>query len=104
MTETMTSFVRGAHRAADWLREVSPVEQAARIQAPLLLAWGGRDRRVPPQHGERLRDALVKAGLPPEVVVYEDEAHGWRKPANQVDFARRLEVFLAKHLNDANKP
>ncbi|MFY8086249.1 MAG: prolyl oligopeptidase family serine peptidase, partial [Rubrivivax sp.] len=65
---------------------------------------GGRDRRVPPQHGERLRDAMQKAGLQPEVLVYEDEAHGWRKPANQVDFARRLEVFLAKHLNEAKKP
>ncbi len=100
----LTRRVGNGDQEADWLREVSPVEQAARIRAPLLLAWGGRDRRVPPQHGERLRDAMQKAGLQPEVLVYEDEAHGWRKPANQVDFARRLEVFLAKHLNEAKKP
>lgn len=99
----LTRRVGDAEREADWVREVSPVEQAARVKAPLLLAWGGRDRRVPPQHGERMRDAMRKAGLEPEVVVYEDEAHGWRKPANQVDFARRLETFLSRHLNADEK-
>lgn len=43
----------------------SPLAQAARIQAPLLLAFGESDRRVPLAHGERLRDALRAAGRPP---------------------------------------
>jgi dipeptidyl aminopeptidase/acylaminoacyl peptidase len=92
-------LVGDAEREADRLREVSPVEQAARIRAPLLLAWGGQDLRVPPEHGERMVAALRKAGREPETVVYPDEAHGWRKLANELDFARRLEQFLSRHLD-----
>ena len=76
----------------------SPHKQAARIKAPLLLAYGESDLRVPLAHGTRLRDALKDAGNPPEWVVYAHEAHGFTKLANQLDFAKRLEAFLAKHL------
>jgi dipeptidyl aminopeptidase/acylaminoacyl peptidase len=30
-------------------------------------------------------------------VTYPNEAHGWRLPQNRVDFARRMEAFLAEH-------
>jgi dipeptidyl aminopeptidase/acylaminoacyl peptidase len=80
------------------LAAVSPVEQASRIKAPLLLAFGGLDRRVPLEHGTRLRSALRAAGQDPQWVVYDDEGHGWLKPENRVDFARRMEAFLAKYL------
>jgi dipeptidyl aminopeptidase/acylaminoacyl peptidase len=80
------------------LRDTAPVEQAARIKAPVLLAMGREDRRVPLVHGTRMRDALEAAGNPPDWVVYDDEAHGWLAPRNQVDFAQRVERFLARHL------
>ncbi len=80
------------------LRDTAPVEQAARIKAPVLLAMGREDRRVPLVHGLRMRDALKSAGNPPEWVVYDDEGHGWLKVANRIDFAMRLEKFLAQHL------
>jgi dipeptidyl aminopeptidase/acylaminoacyl peptidase len=76
----------------------SPLAQAARLAKPLQLVWGREDRRVPIAHGIRLREALQQAGREPEWIVYEDEAHGFRKTENQVDFARRLEAFLARHL------
>lgn len=80
------------------LAAVAPVELAGRIKAPVLLAYGGKDTRVPIEHGERMRDALRKAGNEPEWVVYPDEPHGWFKAANRYDFARRMEAFLARHL------
>ena len=83
---------------AERLKALSPVNLAAQIKVPVLLAWGGEDRRVQPAHGERLRDALATAGRPPTWVVYPDEAHGWLKPENRLDWARRLERFLAEHL------
>ncbi|PTT79166.1 S9 family peptidase [Pelomonas sp. HMWF004] len=76
----------------------SPIKVAARIKAPLLLAHGREDMRVPLAHGTRMRDALAAAGRPPEWVVYDGEAHGFTKPENRLDFARRVETFLAKHL------
>lgn len=81
------------------LREISPVVQAARIRAPLLLAWGERDRRVPLVHGERLQQALRDAGhRTHEVVTYAGEGHSWQRIESHVDFATRLERFLAREL------
>jgi dipeptidyl aminopeptidase/acylaminoacyl peptidase len=83
---------------AEALRDAAPVEHAARIKTPVLLAFGAADRRVPIKHGIRMRDALRDAGNDPEWVVYDGEGHQWRNPETRVDFALRLERFLAKHL------
>lgn len=77
----------------------SPVAQAHRLRTPLQLVWGTDDLRVPIDHGKRLRSAMRAAGLPdPEWIEYQGEAHGLRTVENRVDFARRLEAFLARHL------
>ena len=81
------------------LAATAPVAQAARIKAPLLLAAGARDGRVPLIHATRLREALAEAGHAPEWVLYDDEGHGWLTLKNKLDFARRLDAFFARHLN-----
>lgn len=75
----------------------SPMKQAARIKAPVLLAYGELDKRVPLKHGERMRDALKQAGNPPEWVTYR-EGHGFQALPNQLNYYARVEAFLAKHL------
>jgi dipeptidyl aminopeptidase/acylaminoacyl peptidase len=80
------------------LAAVAPVELADKIKVPVLLAFGGGDNRVPFKHGTRMRDALVAAGQKPEWVVYKDEGHGWLRVENRIDFAQRMEAFLAQHL------
>ncbi len=80
----------------------SPIAQADKIHAPLMLAFGAEDRRVPLAHGHRLRDALIKLGREPEWVVYPGEGHGWRLESNQIDFARRVEAFLDRHLTQSD--
>ena len=88
----------------EMLLENSPVAQAARITRPLQLVWGSEDLRVPITHGKRLRDAMQKAGREPEWIVYDGEAHGWRKTEHRVDFAKKLEVFLSRHLQGETAP
>ncbi len=83
---------------AAMLTDIAPVTHAARIRSPLLLAHGLMDRRVPVAHADRLREAMTAAGHPPEWVLYPDEGHVWLRPANRFDFARRMERFLAQHL------
>jgi dipeptidyl aminopeptidase/acylaminoacyl peptidase len=81
------------------------VLQAQRIRAPLLLAYGERDRRVPIEHGRRLMRALEAAGNEPEWVSYANEGHSWLKADNRIDFARRVEAFLERHLKpEGTKP
>ncbi|WP_342119579.1 alpha/beta hydrolase family protein [Pseudoduganella sp. OTU4001] len=94
----MHDMVGHPERDAEMLKANSPLRQAARIKAPVLLAYGAKDSRVPIVHGEDMRKALIAAGNPPEWIVYDDEGHGWTRPQNQIDFWRKVEAFLARSL------
>lgn len=84
------------------LKATSPIENAAKIHAPLLLAYGGMDRRVPLEHGEKFRDALAKqSDAKYEWVVYDKEGHGWRKRENALDFWNRVAKFLDANIGTA---
>lgn len=83
---------------AAMLKANAPLEHAAKIKAPLLLAYGGRDDRVPLVHGELMRTKLLEAGAKPEWVVYDEEGHGWAQSENQIDFWKRVEKFLGESL------
>ena len=95
---SMPQLIGDPKTDAQMLAAVAPVEQAHKIKAPLLLAYGGKDRRVPLDHGRKMREALIKNGQKPEWIVYEDEGHGWRKEQANFDFWKRVETFLALHL------
>ncbi|MFG6464751.1 prolyl oligopeptidase family serine peptidase [Roseateles sp. DXS20W] len=101
---TLPEMVGDPVKDAALIAANSPVRQAARIKAPLLLAVGEKDRRVPLAHGERLRDALREAGNPPVWVAYPDEGHGLLDVKNRIDFAERMAAFLARHLGGAQAP
>jgi dipeptidyl aminopeptidase/acylaminoacyl peptidase len=76
----------------------SPLRNAAKIKAPVLLVMGEDDVRVPQVHGDRMRDALKAAGVPLEYHVYVGEGHGWQKEENRIDFYKRALAFFDKHL------
>ena len=88
-------------RDSEMILKHSPIDQAARIKAPVLLAWGEEDQRTPPDQAKAMAKALRSAGLEPETVGYEGEGHSWLKTATHLDFARRLEAFLARSLKTA---
>jgi dipeptidyl aminopeptidase/acylaminoacyl peptidase len=83
---------------ADQFRQTSPVKRAAEIKQPVLMAYGGLDRRVPLVNGEEMRNALKPHNARVEWVVYPDEGHGWMRLENNIDFWTRVEKFLAKNL------
>ncbi|MFN9504850.1 MAG: alpha/beta hydrolase family protein, partial [Rubrivivax sp.] len=83
---------------AELFKQISPLQQAERIGAPVLMAYGAWDERVPIIHGERMRDALARHKTPVEWVVYPEEGHSWRKPETHRNFWTRVERFLAQHL------
>jgi len=88
-------------RDAAQLQATSPMVQAARIKAPLLLAYGGVDRRVPLFHGTLFRDAVKKHNSAVEWVEYPDEGHGLSLERNRIDFWGRVEKFLDQHIGSA---
>jgi dienelactone hydrolase len=83
---------------AELLKAASPLENAAKIKQPLLLAYGAWDTRVPLVHGERFRNALKPHNPQMEWVVYSKEGHGWHKAETRIDFWTRVERFLALHI------
>lgn len=80
------------------LKAASPIENAARIKQPLLMAYGAWDVRVPIEHGQRFRDAVKPHNPQLEWIDYPNEGHGWQHLKTQIDFWGRVEKFLARHL------
>ena len=59
----------------DFLTGVSPVTLAPRIKAPVMIAHGRQDVRVPIAQAESMHKALKDAGVPVWLVVYDDAGH-----------------------------
>ncbi|MFP5342757.1 MAG: S9 family peptidase [Candidatus Limnocylindria bacterium] len=82
----------------DRYRRGSPVHRAERIEAPLLMLHGRRDKRVVPLMTERMVEALEIESKPYEVHWYDDEAHGWERRENRRDAFERIRTFLRTHV------
>lgn len=83
---------------AELLDAASPLKRVAELKIPVLLAYGGEDRRVPREHADRFLRAARAAGVAVEPVLYAEEGHGWYLTKNHVDFLERAEAFLARAL------
>ena len=83
---------------AELYRRGSPLYRAERIEAPLLLLHGRKDRRVVPLMTEKMVEALEIEGKYHEVHWYADEAHGWERRENRRDAFGRILAWLKRHL------
>ena len=81
-------------------RRGSPVYAAERIQAPLLIIHGRKDKRVVPLMTERMVEALEIEDKIHEVRWYDEEAHGWERRENRRDAFERALAFLKLHVLD----
>jgi dipeptidyl aminopeptidase/acylaminoacyl peptidase len=76
------------------LRSVSPFFHAGEIRAPLLIAQGANDPRVPQKESDQMVAALREKGIPVTYMLREDEGHGFAKQENQFAFYRAMEKFF----------
>ncbi len=83
---------------AELFRRGSPVYRAERIEAPLLILHGRKDKRVVPLMTERMVEALEIEGKTHEVHWYDDEGHGWERRENRRDAYERILRFLRTHV------
>lgn len=89
---------------AERYRRGSPVYRAERIEAPLLLLHGRKDKRVVPLMTEKMVEALEIEGKHYEVRWYDDEGHGWEKRETRRDAFGRILAFLQRHVLDEPAP
>ncbi len=80
------------------LDAVSPLKHADRIKAPLLLVHGTNDPRVSRSHSDKIAAALTAHGVEVEYLTKSNEGHSFHLEENKMEFYRRAEQFLAKHL------
>jgi dipeptidyl aminopeptidase/acylaminoacyl peptidase len=73
-------------------RERSPVHHADDVDAPLLLLQGAEDPVVPLGQAEAMAAALADTDVPHDLVVFEDEEHGFERAGSR---RRALEAELA---------
>lgn len=80
------------------LRAISPVFHADRIRKPLMILQGASDPRCPKEQSDEMVKAVRKNGGTVEYLVYEDEAHGFRKRKNAIHAYEAILNFLDRHL------
>jgi len=80
------------------LEEISPINDVDAIDAPLFVAHGANDPRVPVGEAEQIADAAREQGVPVELLVFEDEGHGFTKLENRIEAYTAIAEFLDEHV------
>ena len=81
-----------------FLREISPVNFADKIVAPVLILQGKQDKVVPQEQAKLMVAALEKAGRKPESAFIPRMGHQMSTPEARGAVASKLVEFLEKHL------
>jgi dipeptidyl aminopeptidase/acylaminoacyl peptidase len=88
----------------DFLWSRSPLSRIENVRAPVLIAQGANDPRVPASESEQMVAALRKHGVDHEYVLFPDEGHGVSNPRNRLAFYAKIEAFLAHHVGGRCEP
>jgi acylaminoacyl-peptidase len=80
------------------LKARSPAYNVDKIKAGLFIVHGGKDMRVPIEQMYSLTNALDKRGYPYELMVKENEGHGFYKEEHRLELYQRMLKFLDKHI------
>lgn len=80
------------------LRSISPVFYADQITKPVMILQGATDPRCPKDQSDEMVAAIRRNGGTAEYLVYEDEAHGFRKRKNAIHAYEAILNFFDRHL------
>ncbi len=67
---------------AAFMDKISPLQQVAKIKAPLFVVQGLNDPRVPASEAEQIFQAVKSSGKTAWYLLAKDEGHGFRKKPN----------------------
>ncbi len=76
----------------------SPMFQAAKINTPLLVAFGDQDGAVDWHQGIEMYITMRRMEKPMIMLVYAGENHAVRKKENMLDYTRRINEFFNHYL------
>jgi dipeptidyl aminopeptidase/acylaminoacyl peptidase len=90
-------FMGAEFRQRSELEAVSPAQQAARADAPVLLIHGRDDTVVPFEQSSVMARALERAGKPVELVTLAGEDHWLSRENTRMQMLSSTVVFLERH-------
>jgi dipeptidyl aminopeptidase/acylaminoacyl peptidase len=77
----------------DALAKISPVDQVASLNVPVMLVHGTSDKTADFNQYKAMVAALEEAGKPAQTYVVKGEGHGFAKPEHQAELYRRIAAF-----------
>jgi dipeptidyl aminopeptidase/acylaminoacyl peptidase len=86
---------------ADYLRKISPLFHADKIERPLIVLQGENDPRVLKAESDEIVAAVKKKGIPVEYMLFPNEGHGFARRETQEKAYQATLEFLDKHLKGA---
>ncbi len=97
--ENMGALMHGDPKTDEaYFQQSSAIGNADKIKAPVLMAYGSEDVRVPLIHGEKMRDKLRGLGKTVEWMVMTGEGHGWAKESNDILWGETMLRFVEKYI------
>lgn len=81
----------------DYLKSISPANFIERLHVPLLNAYGFHDPRVDIEQWNILERQLKAHHKPYEILVEDNEGHGFRNEANRLAYYSKVSEFLQRN-------
>jgi len=82
--------------------DVSAVNFMTRAKTPTFIYVGERDIEVPPTQSIEYWHGLKDQGVPTSLVIYPEEGHGIRAPANAADVRKRSLAWFDRYLKPSS--
>jgi dipeptidyl aminopeptidase/acylaminoacyl peptidase len=77
---------------------LSPIRTIKDATTPTFIYVGERDVECPPAQSLEFWHGLKAVGVPTQLIIYEGEGHGLRKPADKLDVDARIVGWFDKYL------
>ena len=77
----------------------SPSENANKINVPLILFHGLKDKVISSQQSIAIKEELLKRHIPVQMKLFKNEGHGFKDGKIKVDVLKKTEAFFREYLN-----
>jgi dipeptidyl aminopeptidase/acylaminoacyl peptidase len=98
MRDALYQKLGNPYEQVDYIRSISPLFHADKINKPVIVLQGANDPRVLQVESDEMVDELRKNNVPVEYIVFPDEGHGFSKKENRITGYRAILEFLDEHL------
>ncbi|WP_347178051.1 alpha/beta hydrolase family protein [Sporosarcina thermotolerans] len=96
--ELLYKKIGDPYEQTEYIRSISPLFHAEKINKPLIVLQGANDPRVLQVESDDIVEKVKENGVPVEYIIFEDEGHGFTKRENQIKGYRAIREFLDTYL------